>query len=179
MKCPYCNHLDSKVVDSRDTETGAIRRRRECLNCRKRFTTYERVETVPLLVVKKDGRREEFSRDKLVNGLLMASKKRDVERAAIEQLVDDVENSLRSRGVPEVPSRAVGEEVMARLRDVDEIAYIRFASVYRQFRDVNDVRGVMEELLSHPPGTRQPAARRPARTRPGRPEEELPLNLGK
>jgi transcriptional repressor NrdR len=179
MKCPYCNHIDSKVVDSRDTETGAIRRRRECLNCRKRFTTYERVETVPLLVVKKDGRREEFNRDKLVNGLLMASKKRDVDRAQIEQLVDDVENSLRSRGLTEVPSPEIGEEVMARLRDVDEIAYIRFASVYRQFRDVNDVRGVMEELLSHPPGTRQHPARRPARTRPGRPEEELPLNLGK
>jgi len=179
MKCPYCSHLDSKVVDSRDTETGAIRRRRECLNCRKRFTTYERVETVPLLVVKKDGRREEFNRDKLVNGLLMASKKRDVDRAQIEQLVDDVENSLRSRGVAEIPSPAIGEEVMARLRDVDEIAYIRFASVYRQFRDVNDVRGVMEELLSHPPGTRPPAARRAARTRPGQPEEELPLNMGK
>jgi transcriptional repressor NrdR len=178
MKCPYCNHLDSKVVDSRDTETGAIRRRRECLQCRKRFTTYERVETVPLLVIKKDGRREEFNRDKLVNGLLMASKKRDVERAQIEQLVDDVENSLRSRGLTEVPSPEIGEEVMRRLRDVDEIAYIRFASVYRQFRDVNDVRGVMEELLSHPPGTRPPS-RRAARTRPGAPEEELPLNLGK
>jgi transcriptional repressor NrdR len=178
MKCPYCNHLDSKVVDSRDTETGAIRRRRECLQCRKRFTTYERVETVPLLVVKKDGRREEFSRDKLVNGLLMASKKRDVDRAQIDQLVDDVENSLRARGLTEVPSPEIGEEVMRRLRDVDEIAYIRFASVYRQFRDVNDVRGVMEELLSRPPGTRPPA-RRAARTRPGAPEEELPLNLGK
>jgi transcriptional repressor NrdR len=178
MKCPYCNHLDSKVVDSRDTETGAIRRRRECLQCRKRFTTYERVETVPLLVVKKDGRREAFNRDKLVNGLLMASKKRDVERAQIDQLVDDVENSLRSRGLTEVPSPEIGEEVMRRLRDLDEIAYIRFASVYREFRDVNDVRGVMEELLSRPPGTRTPA-RRAARTRPGAPEEELPLNLGK
>jgi transcriptional repressor NrdR len=178
MKCPYCSHLDSKVVDSRDTETGAIRRRRECLSCHKRFTTYERVETVPLLVVKKDGRREEFNRDKLVNGLLMASKKRDVDRAQIEELVDDVENALRSRGVTEVPSPAIGEEVMQRLRDVDEIAYIRFASVYRQFRDVNDVRGVMEELLSRPPGTRPQPARR-ARARPGQPEEELPLNLGK
>lgn len=178
MKCPYCSHLDSKVVDSRDTETGAIRRRRECLSCHKRFTTYERVETVPLLVVKKDGRREEFNRDKLVNGLLMASKKRDVDRERIEQLVDDVENALRSRGAAEVPSRAIGEEVMQRLRDIDEIAYIRFASVYREFRDVSDVRGVMEELLSRPPGTRQQPARR-TRPRPGQPEEELPLNLGK
>lgn len=175
MKCPYCAHLDSKVVDSRDTETGAIRRRRECLNCHKRFTTYERVEAVPLLVVKKDGRREEFSRDKLIGGLLAATKKRPVPRGDIEQLVDDVENALRSNGVTEVPSPAVGEEVMRRLRDLDEIAYIRFASVYRQFKDVSDVRGVMEELLSHPPGTRAPARR--GRVRPGAPEEELPLNL--
>jgi transcriptional repressor NrdR len=180
MKCPYCAHIDSKVVDSRDTETGAIRRRRECLHCHKRFTTYERVEAVPLLVVKKDGRREEFSRDKLIGGLFMASKKRDVERAQIEQLVDDVENALRSRGVGEVGSREIGEEVMARLRDLDEIAYIRFASVYRQFGDLSDVRGVMEELLSRPPGTRAASPRRPARARPGgAPEEELPLNLGK
>ena len=175
MKCPYCAHLDSKVVDSRDTETGAIRRRRECLNCHKRFTTYERVEAVPLLVVKKDGRREEFSRDKLIGGLLAATKKRPVPRGDIEQLVDDVENALRSNGVTEVPSPAVGEEVMRRLRDLDEIAYIRFASVYRQFKDVNDVRGVMEELLSHPPGTRTPTRR--GRVRPGAPEEELPLDL--
>jgi transcriptional repressor NrdR len=179
MKCPYCAHLDSKVVDSRDTETGAIRRRRECLQCRKRFTTYERVEAVPLLVVKKDGRREEFDRNKLIGGLLAATKKRPVPRHAIEQLVDDVENALRAGGVTEVPSPEIGEEVMLRLRDLDEIAYIRFASVYRQFKDVDDVRGVMEELLSHPPGTRAAPARRGARSRPGAPEEELPLNLGR
>jgi transcriptional repressor NrdR len=179
MKCPYCAHLDSKVVDSRDTETGAIRRRRECLECHKRFTTYERVEAVPLLVVKKDGRREEFDRNKLIGGLLAATKKRPVPRHAIEQLVDDVENALRSGGVTEIPSPEIGEEVMRRLRDVDEIAYIRFASVYRQFKDVDDVRGVMEELLSHPPGTRAAPARRGGRSRPGAPEEELPLNLGR
>jgi transcriptional repressor NrdR len=177
MKCPYCAHLDSKVVDSRDTETGAIRRRRECLGCHKRFTTYERVEAVPLLVVKKDGRREEFNRDKLIGGLLAATKKRPVARAEIEQLVDDVENALRSNGITEVPSPAIGEEVMLRLRDLDEIAYIRFASVYREFRDVGDLRGVMEELLSHPPGTRAAPPRRGVRPRPGAPEEELPLNL--
>lgn len=178
MKCPYCAHLDSKVVDSRDTETGAIRRRRECLSCHKRFTTYERVEAVPLLVVKKDGRREEFDRNKLINGLVAASKKRPISRDTIEQLVDDVENELRSRGATELPAAAIGEEVMRRLRDLDEIAYIRFASVYRQFKDVNDVRGVMEELLSHPPGTRAATpARRAGRTRGGAPEEELPLNL--
>jgi len=178
MKCPYCAHLDSKVVDSRDTETGAIRRRRECLNCHKRFTTYERVEAVPLLVVKKDGRREEFDRNKLINGLVAASKKRPISRDTIEQLVEDVENELRSRGATELPAEAIGEEVMRRLRDLDEIAYIRFASVYRQFKDVNDVRGVMEELLSRPPGTRAATpARRGGRTRGGAPEEELPLNL--
>jgi len=178
MKCPYCAHLDSKVVDSRDTETGAIRRRRECLSCHKRFTTYERVEAVPLLVVKKDGRREEFDRNKLINGLVAATTKRPVGRDTIEQLVDDVENAVRSRGVTEAPSSAIGEEVMLRLRDLDEIAYIRFASVYRQFKDVNDVRGVMEELLSHPPGTRAATpGRRGGRARPGAPEEELPLNL--
>jgi transcriptional repressor NrdR len=177
MKCPYCAHLDSKVVDSRDTETGAIRRRRECLNCHKRFTTYERVEAVPLLVVKKDGRREDFDRNKLTGGLREATKKRPVSSADIDQLADDVENALRGRGPGEVPSQEIGEEVMRRLRDVDEIAYIRFASVYRQFKDVNDVRGVMEELLSHPPGTRAAPPRRGGRARPGAPEEELPLNL--
>ena len=177
MKCPFCAHLDSKVVDSRDTETGAIRRRRECLGCHKRFTTYERVEAVPLLVVKKDGRREEFDRNKLIGGLLAATKKRPVPRDAIERLVDDVENALRANGVTETPSPEIGEEVMARLRELDEIAYIRFASVYRQFKDVNDVRGVMEELLSPPPGTRATPQRRGGRARPGAPEEELPLNL--
>jgi transcriptional repressor NrdR len=177
MKCPFCGHSDSKVVDSRDTEQGTIRRRRECQSCRKRFTTYERVEAVPLLVVKKDGRREEFDRNKLIGGLLAATKKRPVPRDAIEQLVDDVENALRGRGATETPSPAIGEEVMQRLRELDEIAYIRFASVYRQFKDVNDVRGVMEELLSRPPGTRAAQPRRQGRTRAGRPEEELPLNL--
>jgi transcriptional repressor NrdR len=175
MKCPYCAHPESKVGDSRDTEMGTIRRRRQCLGCDKRFTTYERVEAVPLLVAKKDGRREEFDRDKLIGGLLAATKKRPVTRDTIEQLVDDVENALRSRGAGEVASPEIGEEVMRRLRDLDEIAYIRFASVYRQFKDVNDVRGVMEELLSHPPGTRAAAGRR--RARPGAPEEELPLDL--
>jgi transcriptional repressor NrdR len=168
------------VVDSRDTETGAIRRRRECLSCHKRFTTYERVEAVQLLVVKKDGRREEFDRNKLIGGLLAATKKRPVARDQIERLVDDVENAVRGRGATEVPSPEVGEEVMRRLRDIDEIAYVRFASVYREFRDVSDMRGVMEELLSRPPGTRPaPPSRRGGRARPGRPEEELPLNLGK
>src|SRR5690348_12476702 len=127
MKCPYCANEDSKVVDSRDSETGeAIRRRRECLNCGKRFTTYERVESVPFFVVKKDGRREEWDRQKLMGGLISASKKRNISPAQLEAFVDDVENTLRSRNTVEVPSRDVGELVMDRLRDLDEIVYVRF-----------------------------------------------------
>src|SRR5438309_69262 len=124
MKCPYCGHIDLKVVDSRDSDTGeSIRRRRECLQCTKRFTTYERVEAVPLYVVKKDGRREEFSRQKLLSGLLMASKKREIAPSRLEMLADDIENSLRTHNQTEVPSRHVGEMVMERLRELDEIAY--------------------------------------------------------
>jgi transcriptional repressor NrdR len=178
MKCPYCAHVDSKVVDSRDSETGeAIRRRRECLNCGKRFTTYERVETVPLYVLKKDGRREEFDRRKLMSGLLTSTKKRNVAPALLEALVEEVENTLRGRGSNEVPSREVGELVMERLHALDEIAYIRFASVYRSFKDAEDMRREMEELLSHPPGTRHPD---PPRRRKGRNgSDELPLDMGR
>jgi transcriptional repressor NrdR len=178
MRCPYCAHADSKVVDSRDSETGeAIRRRRECLACRRRFTTYERVESVPLYVVKKDGRREEFDRRKLLGGLLTATKKREVAPARLEALVDEIENALRGRGSSEIPSRELGELVMERLRDIDEIAYVRFASVYRSFKDMADMRATIEQLLAQPPGTRRPE---PRRTRPARPGDgELPLDLGK
>jgi transcriptional repressor NrdR len=177
MRCPYCGHADSKVVDSRDSETGeAIRRRRECLRCDKRFTTYERVEAVPLYVVKKDGRREEFNRQKLIAGLVMASKKRDLAPARLELLVDDIENVLRSRYQTEVPSRLVGELVIERLRDLDEIAYIRFASVYRRFKDAEEMRATIEDVLSRPPGARQEPPRRRRRREDG---TELPLDLGK
>jgi transcriptional repressor NrdR len=175
MRCPFCQSVDSKVVDSRDTESG-VRRRRECLTCGKRFTTYERIETVPLYVVKKDGRREEFSRQKLLAGLLIASKKRDVGPDRLEALVDDVENRLRGEHLTEVPSQTVGEMVMERLREIDEIAYVRFASVYRSFKDVSDMRAEIEDILTQPPGARRPA---PRRTRPRGKEEELALDLGK
>jgi transcriptional repressor NrdR len=164
VKCPFCQNVDSKVVDSRDSETGeAIRRRRECLRCGKRFTTYERVEAVPVYVVKKDGRREEFDRHKLLGGLLTATKKRDIARAALEGMVDEIEHTLRGRGQVEVPSREVGEMVMERLRLLDEIAYIRFASVYRSFKDAADLRATMEDLLAHPPSRRPEPSRRRAR----------------
>jgi transcriptional repressor NrdR len=178
MRCPYCAHGDSRVVDSRDSETGeAIRRRRECLDCKRRFTTYERVESVPLYVVKKDGRREEFDRRKLLGGLLTATKKREVAPARLEALVEEIENALRGRGSTEIPSRELGELVMERLRDIDEIAYVRFASVYRSFKDMSDMRATIEQLLAQPPGTRRPEPRRARPVRPG--EGELPLDLGK
>lgn len=149
MKCPYCGHIDLKVVDSRDSETGeAIRRRRECLRCSKRFTTYERIEAVPLYVIKKDGRREDFDRQKLFNGLMKATTKREISPSAIERIVDDIEAELRTKGKVEIPSREVGELVMDKLRALDEVAYIRFASVYRSFMDLQEVRTEIDQLLS-------------------------------
>ena len=177
MHCPYCAHTESRVVDSRDSETGeAIRRRRECLNCNKRFTTYERVEAVALYVLKKDGRREEFSRDKLRAGLRLATTKLDIAPQQLEAIIEQVENALRARNVTEVPSREVGEMVMERLRDLDEIAYVRFASVYRSFKDAEQMRDVIEDLLSRPPGVRSATA---ARRRRGGDEGTDVLNLGK
>lgn len=176
MKCPYCAHLDSKVVDSRDSDTGeAIRRRRECLDCGKRFTTYERVEAMPLWVVKKDGRREEFSRGKLLGGLVNATAKRDVPHAQLEAILDDIENTLRTRNVTEVRSREIGEMVMEDLRDLDEIAYVRFASVYRSFRDVEQMRAHIEDVLATTPspGPRGPSGRRRRRLE----EPDLPLDI--
>ena len=178
MRCPFCNHADSKVVDSRDSETGeAIRRRRECLSCTKRFTTYERVDAVPLYVVKKDGRREEFNRQKLIGGLILASKKRDIAPTTLERLVDDVENELRSRNTSEVKASEIGTAVMPRLREIDEIAYVRFASVYRSFKDVEQMRITIEEMLSNPPGQRDAAPRR--KRRKSGDGSELSLDLDK
>jgi transcriptional repressor NrdR len=178
MKCPFCSHVDSKVVDSRDSETGeAIRRRRECLECGKRFTTYERVEAVPLYVVKKDGRREEFNRQKLIGGLILASKKRDVSPADLERLVDDVENDLRSRNLSEVGASEIGTLVMEKLRVLDEIAYVRFASVYRSFKDVEQMRSTIEDVLANAPGMRG-AGRRRKRSKDGD-GSELAFDLDK
>jgi len=144
MNCPYCGFEDSKVIDSRASE-GGIRRRRQCLACGQRFSTIERTELGVLLVAKKDGRREEFSRDKILLGVRRACEKRPIPLGAIEALVDDIEARVHALGKAEVPTRFIGELVMERLRDLDDVAYIRFASVYRAFRDVEDLK---EELAS-------------------------------
>ncbi len=144
MRCLFCGHLESKVIDSRSTEEGnTIRRRRECLECGKRFTTYEKIETIPMIVIKKDGTRETFDRDKVLNGILRACEKRPVTLSDIEKLIDDIESKLYNMLEREVTSERVGEMVMERLKDIDDIAYVRFASVYRQFKDINSF---MDEL---------------------------------
>ena len=146
MKCPSCGHLEDRVIDSRSAREGqAIRRRRECLKCRRRFTTYEVVETAPLLVIKKDGRREPFSRDKILNGLLRACEKRPIPAEKIHAIVDVIENDLMRQAVEEVSSSVIGERVMEELHRLDEVAYVRFASVYRHFKDLNQF---LEELRS-------------------------------
>ena len=144
MKCPFCGYTDSKVIDSRPAEDGTtIRRRRECLECQKRFTTYEVIERMPLVVIKRDGSRESFDKVKIINGVIRACEKRPVTMTQIENLAADIELELRGRLESEVKSEVVGEMVMARLKDLDEVAYVRFASVYRQFKDVQTF---MEEL---------------------------------
>ena len=144
MKCPFCATLDSKVVDSRPANDGtSIRRRRECLHCGKRFTTYETVERMPLMLIKRDGTRQAYDRQKLLNGLVKACEKRPVSLMQLEQIVDHVEQKLFSSLESEVSSKVIGELVMEQLRKVDEVAYVRFASVYRQFKDINTF---MEEL---------------------------------
>ena len=146
MKCPSCGHLEDKVIDSRSAKEGqAIRRRRECLQCHKRFTTYEKVETTPLLVIKKDGRREPFSREKILNGLLRACEKRPIPAEKIHAIVDGLEADFLRQGVDEVRSSEIGERVMEALHQLDEVAYVRFASVYRHFKDLNQF---LEELRS-------------------------------
>ena len=139
MRCPYCSHEDSKVIDSRDVNE-AVRRRRECLECGARFTTYERLQSAALLVIKKDGRREEFSREKVIAGVRKACAKRPVSQQTIDQMVDDIEDQLRKSGKGEVAASLIGDMVMERLRQLDGIAYIRFASVYRAFADIEEVR---------------------------------------
>lgn len=148
MKCPFCGHAKHKVVDSRDSRDGtAIRRRRECLDCGRRMTTYEQVELTPLMVVKKDGSRERYDRAKLMNGLLRACEKRPVRVTQLEEICNGVE-ALAQDGEREVDSQQIGELVMDRLRDIDEVAYVRFASVYRHFRDVNAFMDELKGLLS-------------------------------
>lgn len=146
MKCPFCG-CESKVLESRHTEEGSIRRRRECISCGKRFNTYERIEEPPLVVVKKDGRREAFDRAKVLNGVLRACEKRPVSLADAENLVHEVERELRNSLEKEVHSVRIGEMAMDRLRELDGVAYVRFASVYREFKDVNEFREQLESLL--------------------------------
>ena len=144
MKCPFCGYTDSKVIDSRPAEDGTtIRRRRECLECQKRYTTYEIIERMPLVVIKRDGSRERFDKVKIINGVIRACEKRPVTMTQIEGLAADIELELRGRLESEVKSEVIGEMVMARLKDLDEVAYVRFASVYRSFKDINTF---MEEL---------------------------------
>ena len=148
MKCPYCEYEESKVIDSRPTDEGeAIRRRRECLGCGKRFTTYEKVEETILMVVKKDNRREVFDRQKVLSGIIKACEKRPVSIARMEQMVDEIERDLSNLMEKEVDSHYIGELIMEQLKKVDEVAYVRFASVYRQFTDVNTFIKEIEKLI--------------------------------
>ena len=149
MKCPYCAFEESKVIDSRPTDEGErIRRRRECLNCQKRFTTYEIIESLPIIVIKKDKSREVFNRDKLINGMLKACEKRPVSINDIEHAVDDIETKLQNSLDREVTSDAIGELVMEKLKELDEVAYVRFASVYRQFKDISTFMNELNKLLA-------------------------------
>jgi len=149
MKCPFCGHLGDKVVDSRESKEGeVIRRRRECLDCGRRFTSYERIDEIPYMVVKKDGTRERFERQKLVSGMLKACEKRPVSTAAMERVADKVESALQERPEKEMPTDEVGRMVMDELRRLDKVAYVRFASVYRQFRDIGEFMSELKDLLN-------------------------------
>ena len=148
MKCPFCGYQESKVVDSRPADEGAsIRRRRECLSCRKRFTTYETVESLPLIVIKKDGSRQSFDRTKIMAGLIRACEKRPVPYDTLENMVNEIEQVLQNKMEREIPSAEIGELVMDRLKKIDEVSYVRFASVYRQFKDINSFMIELSKLL--------------------------------
>jgi transcriptional repressor NrdR len=149
MRCPYCASLDNKVVDSRMGKEGeTIRRRRECLKCEGRFTTYERVEEVLPSVIKKDDRREPYDRMKILTGLKKAGEKRPISVEILEKTVDEIEKTLQEKGYKEIPSKAIGEEVMNSLHSLDEVAYVRFASVYRSFKDINEFMSELKDILS-------------------------------
>lgn len=148
MKCPYCAYLESKVVDSRPSDEGAsIRRRRECLACHKRFTTYETMESLPLVVIKKDGSRQTFDKSKLLNGMIRACEKRPVAFATLEAIANEIEQTLQNEMSREIPSDRIGALVMDKLKGVDEVAYVRFASVYRQFKDISTFMAELSKLL--------------------------------
>lgn len=150
MKCPFCKATDNKVIDSRLSKDGnEIRRRRECLVCSRRFTTYEHIEKIPIMIIKKDGRREVFSRDKVRSGVQKACEKRNISVNQIETFLDELERDLGEVGEKEIPSSYLGEKIMANLHALDDVAYVRFASVYREFKDVNDFFAELKSLLSH------------------------------
>lgn len=150
MKCPFCGHNEDKVIDSRASEEGrSIRRRRECLNCKRRFTTYENIEEASLMVIKKDGRREPFDRKKILAGITKACEKRPISTQRLEELADKIEYTLQSKHEKEVDASAIGELVMEFLYELDEVAYVRFASVYRQFKDINQFMKELRGLLNH------------------------------
>lgn len=148
MKCPFCSYEESKVIDSRPTDEGErIRRRRECLKCSKRFTTYEMIESLPIIVIKKDSSREPFNREKLLNGMIRACEKRQVSLETLEKAIDDIEQAIQNSMDREVSSDKIGELVMEKLKAIDEVAYVRFASVYRQFKDINTFMNELNKLL--------------------------------
>lgn len=149
MKCPFCGFNEDKVIDSRSSnEDRSVRRRRECIKCKRRYTTYEYIEEIPLMVIKKDGRREAFDRNKIISGILKACEKRPVSMEKVEAIVDRVEKELQKSGDKEVKAQEVGESVMEHLHKLDEVAYVRFASVYRQFKDINHFMKELKDLLS-------------------------------
>ena len=149
MKCPFCGYSESKVIDSRPADEGAsIRRRRECLSCSKRFTTYETVESLPMVVVKKDGSRQSLERQKVLGGMIRACEKRPVPLAELEKIASEIEQDIQNSMEREISTEAIGERVMERLREVDQVAYVRFASVYRQFKDIDTFMAELNKLLS-------------------------------
>lgn len=148
MKCPYCEHPESKVIDSRESKNGfTIRRRRECLECSKRFTTYEKIEEIPYMVVKKDGRRQSFDTQKLLRGLLKACEKTPIPRTELEEIVEEIESRLQELPEKEISTEEIGQYVMQKLHDLDKVAYVRFASVYREFKDVLEFKEELEKIL--------------------------------
>lgn len=148
MKCPFCNHENSRVIDSRPSDdNSSIRRRRQCEKCKKRFTTYEKVETIPLVIIKKDNNREPYSREKIESGVFRSCHKRPISVSQITNVVDEIENKIFSIEDKEIPSSAIGEIVMEKLKDLDPVAYVRFASVYREFKDVNTFMDELKKLL--------------------------------
>lgn len=148
MKCPFCSHQESKVIDSRPTEDNTIRRRRECIKCKGRFTTYEKIESSPIMVIKKDDTRQAFDRDKIINGMIKSCEKRPVSREDIENAVDKIEKKIQNTMKKEISSRGIGEMVMEELKILDEVSYVRFASVYREFKDLQSFVDELEKILN-------------------------------